>query len=847
MSHNRKNRVIRIFISSTFIDMSVERDLLQSEVIPELKSYCSSKGWQFECVDLRWGVSSEAQKYRKTIDICLNEIRHCRHVSPKPNFIVLLGQRYGWVPAPVQIHKADFEAITGLLEDDKAELLRKFYTLEEDVYKLAPGEDDSQVVKLLNEVGNTELRSLYYSSATELEIYEGLFSQPELSGYTILYDRILNDVPQNIHADFIENEASYDLNCLKSRIRDFIPEGRVIDKKITYDEYRSDNFASSFTAEMKRQLKDLIDNELKEYSDMDDYKVEHLFQSDMLFAHLQGNNNEVLEKIESSTSKIVVLKSVDEFKRMSVLSDFKSRHEGKTFFRTLGRSWMSSDGVGYIRSFLNTYNIQFQQSDTFLKLAERFRSALRFPDYYHIDAPEYLVLDSFDNLSANDLFLFFSWFPSTYVNTRVILSLSDLRYLSHLNPNEYQIIELEADNVSDYCCFSKTLDEICRPENNDSRFVRLAFGLIAYSHGGVTEDEILEIAPMDEDYYNRLLSVSKHDMTILKGSIQRLPYSIWSILYYHIGHMLVMRNSLSASTFTFDNDLYKDWIIRYFGQELKTHICNLIIKYFTKQTAYASTRALEELPEAYLSLCDYDGLYRLLRDESFCQRLIVNGLGENLLNYLTILRREFTDNREAIIYLDNMSDFLYKEINVLCKYAKFDKFFFSKKLTAYNDKPASYICGDYVQNSVYLRNTSEASRYQSGMALVVSYAKDYESLCEIFDIKTGRIIAMRYISLNRIIRGDSSYGSSLTHSYIKGDTVYLYDSHGFMNIWHLTDNSYTKVECESPEEMIPKDGFNLPAGFSLHNNERIISYGRVDSESFYVVTGTSLRLFTKYQ
>ena len=50
------NRVVRVFISSTFRDMHAERDHLVTVVFPELRERCERLGLEFFDVDLRWGV-----------------------------------------------------------------------------------------------------------------------------------------------------------------------------------------------------------------------------------------------------------------------------------------------------------------------------------------------------------------------------------------------------------------------------------------------------------------------------------------------------------------------------------------------------------------------------------------------------------------------------------------------------------------------------------------------------------------------------------------------------------------------------------------------------------------------
>lgn len=84
---------IRVFISSTFLDMQKERDVLNQEVFPIVKGVCDSLGVAFNVIDLRWGITEEDQAQGNVIDLCLDEIQHC-----KPYFIGLIGNRYGWIP-----------------------------------------------------------------------------------------------------------------------------------------------------------------------------------------------------------------------------------------------------------------------------------------------------------------------------------------------------------------------------------------------------------------------------------------------------------------------------------------------------------------------------------------------------------------------------------------------------------------------------------------------------------------------------------------------------------------------------------------------------------------------------
>ena len=103
--------VIRVFVSSTFSDLKQERNALQAQVFPKLEQLCAQNGFQFQAIDLRWGVSSEAGLDHRTMRICFDELRRAQEISPRPNFLILLGNRYGWRPLPEEISVAEFQAL----------------------------------------------------------------------------------------------------------------------------------------------------------------------------------------------------------------------------------------------------------------------------------------------------------------------------------------------------------------------------------------------------------------------------------------------------------------------------------------------------------------------------------------------------------------------------------------------------------------------------------------------------------------------------------------------------------------------------------------------------------------
>lgn len=132
-------RVMRVFLSSTFIDMQEEREILVKQVFPALRDRCEERGVVWGEVDLRWGITDEEAAEDRVLELCLDEIRACR-----PFFVGLLGERYGWVPD----------------------------TLDASLLAREPW-----------------LRDYVGASVTELEIVHGVLADPSLAGNACFYLR----------------------------------------------------------------------------------------------------------------------------------------------------------------------------------------------------------------------------------------------------------------------------------------------------------------------------------------------------------------------------------------------------------------------------------------------------------------------------------------------------------------------------------------------------------------------------------------------------------------------------------------------------------------------------------
>lgn len=289
-----RSKYIRFFISSTFADMKVERDLLQ-EVFYEIVPIYKEKGWQIETVDLRWGISTEAGYHNKTMQICEQELKRCQQLSPKPNFIILLGNRYGWIPLPEKITMHDFEEMR-MTKEEKA-LFDKWYLLDTNAlpdgqYLLKARTGDYRKDDIWKEQAEKPLKELFFRntkhkltffqrlfanrqspflqdfglSATEQEIRLGALNIDDACEHVIAYFRNLTDIPDDKRANFIESdkECAEQLTNLKKKLHDKLDNSNVYSVNLSYDCYRQEPFELAFKQQMRMRITNIIDRTIED-------------------------------------------------------------------------------------------------------------------------------------------------------------------------------------------------------------------------------------------------------------------------------------------------------------------------------------------------------------------------------------------------------------------------------------------------------------------------------------------------------------------------------------------------------------------------------------------------------
>lgn len=247
---SRAVATFRLFISSTFGDLRAEREVLQRLVFPDLRAFCEERGARFQPIDLRWGVSEEAAQNQRTIAICLEEIARSQAETPRPNFLIILGERYGWRPLPYQIPASEFAAIVAHVADQAdLALLADWYLRDENAvpaaFVLQPRQDEFRERSRWEPV-EQELRRVltsglavaelgesaafkFWASATEQEISYGALKVPDAHEHVLCFLRTIEGVPADSRAgdyrDIDPTSGSVDLDSsdrlddLKRRLR----------------------------------------------------------------------------------------------------------------------------------------------------------------------------------------------------------------------------------------------------------------------------------------------------------------------------------------------------------------------------------------------------------------------------------------------------------------------------------------------------------------------------------------------------------------------------------------------------------------------------------------------------
>lgn len=467
---HRHNKVIRIFVSSPFEDMKAERNYLQKGAFRRLRDYCRDREWQFQAVDLRWGISEEATIDQKTMEICLREIERCQEQSPRPNFIVLLGERYGWRPLPDKILQSVAEMMKPDMTPTLAQLFKEWYDLDENqlpepIWRLKARQGRFWDYKTFEKDVQIPLASFFTEwsalhlpdpnipknkdnplalqrlkmerSATEQEVQAGAFRVEDANEHVFAYLRTL---PLSAR----ENAGYYDthqapVKKLRQRLSDYLPQENILDGKANWNSEKQQptpEHLQDLDQRVYEFMKGVIDSEIEKYKHLDEDVLENdahehfAIERTFGFSGREKDIETICNYADSDSKAPFVLWGASGTGKSSLLA-MASFHikealpQAQVISRFIGVTGKASSGSGLLRdicsALCSAYGANAEEIPEDPAVLES-----KFRDYLALateEKPLILFIDALDQLSEYDPYRKLNWLPRTLPdNVKIVLS-----------------------------------------------------------------------------------------------------------------------------------------------------------------------------------------------------------------------------------------------------------------------------------------------------------------------------------------------------------------------------------------------------------------------------------------
>jgi len=268
-------KYIKVFVSSTFLDMDIERDALKNIVEPRLNETLKDHSCSIEFIDLRHSVKTNTtlsllEREKQIFNVCLEEIDNCR-----PYFMGIIGHRYGWIPAEDGVPCPTIDL---------------------------PNDFPIKIEEL---------------SVTMFEFLHGLFSSKVPRERSIVFMRNFEsyiDLEEHERKRYVESSGKKQnyINLIRYYISSKDSSYRIVDYSIPINSYRdSDLFA--WTDFVYNNVIEVIKNEFNDVDEYDKFANAQESYVQKYIANFQGRlieQKECLKKIESRGSCIIAAKEM---------------------------------------------------------------------------------------------------------------------------------------------------------------------------------------------------------------------------------------------------------------------------------------------------------------------------------------------------------------------------------------------------------------------------------------------------------------------------------------------------------------------------------------------------------
>jgi tetratricopeptide (TPR) repeat protein len=610
-----QRREIRVFISSTFVDMHEERDELAKFVFPRLRKLCEQRGAMWSSVDLRWGIPEEEASEGRVLALCLDEIQRCR-----PYFIGILGERYGWIPDSI---------VPGLIESEPW------------------------------------LADMGQHSITELEILHGVLNNPEMADHAFFYFRdpsyldTLPDEQRRKYRDEPGSIAAQKLMALKGRIRS---SGFPVEEN--YPDPRA------LGSCVERDLSALIEKLFPEGTapgPLDRERLQHeAFAAsrarvyvpqpayfDRLDTHVLGEGPPLAVLGESGSGKSALL--------ANWALRYRQRHpDGFLLIHFIGSTTASVEWEAMLRRIMGELQQRFAIRGEIPKEPAQLR--LEFANWLGMAAVHdriILLLDALDQLEDRSGALDLVWLPSQVPpNVRIVVSTLPGRPLEAIRGRGWPTMVVEAlapgDRkrlVSEYLAqYRKKLGTeqveriVSAPQTANPLFLRTLleelrlFGeherlweqIAAYLQAKTIEALFAKVLARYEQDYDRdrpqlvrdtfsliwaaRRGLSESELLDMLGSDgSPLPSVFWSPLHLAAEQSLIIRSGLIGFFHAYFRRAVESRYVPKPKDQQAVHL--RLAAYFDSRDL--CTRMVDELPWQLMQAQSWDWLYRRLRDPGF--------------------------------------------------------------------------------------------------------------------------------------------------------------------------------------------------------------------------------------
>ncbi len=509
-------RTFRLFISSTFNDFRREREILQTQVFPIIKEYASSKNYTFQPIDLRWGVSDEAQLDQKTLELCLNEVRACK-TTLHPNFLVMLGDRYGWIPLPYAIEASEFQVLYRQMTKDEKQLTLQWYSKDKNhlpashILKERTGKYTAydtwikveNILRLIlqNAATNSNLsqekKEKYFQSATEAEVEEGIL---QFKNTTKFQKNVLHEENDSEHIfgffrdidkatrqkdKFIEDDYER-AQTFKNEVKQKLLNQNILSVTTRQEDEESldENYLLAFQEKITQFLKSQIDMQKEQELEENLSPLEIELQAQSLFALNKRKNFLAQEElratianyITSDTQEALVIHGKSGKGKSALMSkaieEAESTLASKIVYRFVGATPHSGTSYEVLLSIFSELGFDLRSQKEELKNTsncnliaslldqesfEEFSSRV-YDIFFSLKENVTILIDAVDQFSNKDFFL---WLPKELPkNVKIILSaLEDTDYPE--DTEKFEKLKERTDNlhaIPDFHQAEKLLD-----------------------------------------------------------------------------------------------------------------------------------------------------------------------------------------------------------------------------------------------------------------------------------------------------------------------------------------------------------------------------------------------------